>query len=52
VDLALSMVIIFLLGALTIRALMFVHDEAQMTLLRRRQRPIEGNGPPGTRSAQ
>ena len=52
VDLALSMVIIFLLGALTIRALMFVHDEARLTLLRRHPRPTEGNGPPGTRSAR
>ena len=38
VDLALSMVIIFVLGALTIRALMFVHDEAQLGVLRRRPR--------------
>jgi len=39
VDLALSLVIIFVLGALTIRALVFVHDEAQLSLLRRRPRP-------------
>lgn len=36
VDLALSLVIIFVLGALTVRALMFVHDEAQMGVFRRR----------------
>jgi hypothetical protein len=36
VDLALSMVIIFVLGALTIRSLLYVHDKAQMTLLRGR----------------
>jgi hypothetical protein len=36
VDLALALVIIFVLGALTIRALMFVHDEAQLALLGRR----------------
>jgi hypothetical protein len=39
VDLALSLVIIFVLGALTIRALMFVHGEAQLALLGRRPRP-------------
>jgi hypothetical protein len=39
VDLALSLVIIFVLGALTIRALLFVHDEAQLALLGRRRRP-------------
>ena len=38
VDLALSMVIIFVLGALTIRALMFVHDEAHLGVFRRRPR--------------
>lgn len=38
VDLALSMVIIFLLGALTIRALLFVHDRGELALLRRRRR--------------
>ena len=36
VDLALSVVIIFVLGALTIRALVFVHDAAQLGLLGRR----------------
>ena len=46
VDLALSLVIIFVLGALTIRALMFVHDEAQMGLLRGRRRPTERTAPP------
>jgi len=39
VDLALSMVIIFLLGALMIRALLFAHDAAHLALLRRRPRP-------------
>jgi hypothetical protein len=49
VDLALSLVIIFVLGALTIRALMFVHDEAQMRVLRRRHpRPTRGPGPSRT----
>jgi hypothetical protein len=38
VDLALSLVIIFVLGALTIRALMFVHDQAGLAVLRRRLR--------------
>ena len=46
VDLALSLVIIFVLGALTIRALMFVHDEAQMGILRRRRRPSQRTVPP------
>ena len=49
VDLALSMVIIFLLGALTIRALMFVHDAGEeLHLLRRRQRSgsSPATGPP------
>ena len=35
VDLALSLVIIFVLGALMIRALVFVHDQAGMAVLRR-----------------
>ena len=43
VDLALSLVIIFVLGALTIRALMFVHDEAQLGLLKRRPRSTAGD---------
>lgn len=38
VDLALSMVIIFTLGAITVRALMYAHDEAGMGLFRRRSR--------------
>jgi len=42
VDLALSLVIIFVLGALTIRALMFVHDEAQMSVFRRRGHAARG----------
>lgn len=46
VDLALSMVIIFVLGALTIRALLFVHDEAQMGLLGHRPRATERTEPP------
>jgi hypothetical protein len=45
VDLALSMVIIFLLGALTIRALLWVHDQAELSVLRRRQRERRGEGP-------
>lgn len=44
VDLALALVIIFVLGALTIRALMFVHDEAQLALLRRRPPRTESSG--------
>jgi hypothetical protein len=36
VDLALSLVIIFVLGALTIRALVFVHGEAQLAFPGRR----------------
>jgi hypothetical protein len=39
VDLALSLVIIFVLGALTIRALIFVHGEARLSLFRRRRPP-------------
>lgn len=42
VDLALSTVIIFMLGALTVRALLFVHDEAQLGWLGRR-RPRESH---------
>jgi hypothetical protein len=38
IDLALSIVIIFLLGAITVRALMFIHDQADMRLLRRRRK--------------
>jgi hypothetical protein len=38
VDVALSIVIIFLLGAITIRALMFIHDEGDLRLFRRRPR--------------
>lgn len=38
VDLALSIVIIFLLGAITVRALMFIHDQGDLRLLRRRPR--------------
>jgi len=38
VDLALSMVIIFTLGAITVRALLYIHDEADMTLFRRVRR--------------
>ena len=36
IDLALSMVTIFLLGAITVRALCFVHDQAELGLCRRR----------------
>ena len=39
VDLALSLVIIFVLGALMIRALLFVHDEAHLGLFGRGRRP-------------
>jgi hypothetical protein len=46
VDLALSLVIIFLLGALTIRALIFVHGEAQLSLFKRRPRPPGDAGSP------
>ena len=38
IDLALSVVIIFLLGAISVRALMFMHDRAELTLLRRGER--------------
>ena len=38
VDLALSVVIIFTLGAITVRALIYVHDEAGIALFRRRGR--------------
>ena len=38
VDLALSTVIIFTLGAMTVRALLYVHDEADLTLFRRVRR--------------
>jgi hypothetical protein len=44
IDLALSVVIIFLLGAVTVRALFFVHDQAELGLFRRYgKRPPEGN---------
>jgi hypothetical protein len=49
VDLALSLVIIFVLGALTIRALVFVHDEADLALLRRRRHPPGSSGELGAR---
>lgn len=39
VDLALSLVIIFVLSSLTIRALIFVHDAGNLGLFRRRGRP-------------
>jgi len=38
VDLALSTVIIFTLGAITVRALFYIHPEADMTLFRRVRR--------------
>jgi hypothetical protein len=38
VDVALSIVIIFLLGAISVRALMFIHDQGDIGLLRRRPR--------------
>jgi hypothetical protein len=37
IDLALSIVIMFTLGAITVRALIYVHDEAGMGLIRRRR---------------
>jgi hypothetical protein len=37
IDLALSIVIIFTLGAITVRALIYVHDQAGMDFLRRRR---------------
>src|SRR5262245_3526551 len=44
IDLALSVVIIFLLGAVTVRALFFVHDQADLGLFRHRgTRTPEGN---------
>jgi hypothetical protein len=49
VDLALSLVIIFVLGALTFRALIFVHGEAQLAVFKRRPRPAGGGGSPATR---
>jgi len=49
IDLALSVVIILTLGAITVRALVFAHDEAGMRLLRRRgqemDRPSAGARP-------
>ena len=42
VDLALSMVIIFVLGALTTRALLYVHDQAELSLIGRRRRKPPG----------
>jgi hypothetical protein len=42
IDLALSAVIIFLLGAITVKALIYVHDQGGMTVLRRRVRHEEG----------
>jgi hypothetical protein len=38
VDLALSIVIVFTLGAILVRALVFAHDQADLHLLRRRPR--------------
>jgi hypothetical protein len=58
VDLALSMVIIFLLGALTVRALLFVHDVAELRLLGRRpprggsERSPSGSGEPAKRESR
>jgi hypothetical protein len=47
VDLALAVVILFLLSAITVRALMFVHDRAELHILRRPQgRPSAGGPPP------
>lgn len=41
VDLALSAVIIFLLGTLTVRALLFVHDRGDLNMIPRRRRRRE-----------
>jgi hypothetical protein len=49
VDLALSMVIIFVLGALVVRALLFVHDEAQLSLLGPRRRAARSAREPRAR---
>lgn len=38
IDLALSIVIIFLLGAISVKALFHIHDRAEMRVLRRRRR--------------
>ena len=38
IDVALSIVIIFLLGAITVRALVFIHDEGDLRVFRRRPR--------------
>lgn len=45
-DLALSTVIIFLLGAITVRTLMFLHDRGELRVLRRRRREERGPGRP------
>jgi hypothetical protein len=45
VDLALSVVIIFLLGGIAVRALIYVHDRAELRLLRRDRRS-RGDEPP------
>jgi len=50
VDLALSTVIIFLLGALTVRTLVYVHDRGELRLLRRRRR-VADPAPPGERGS-
>jgi hypothetical protein len=42
VDLALSLVIIFLLGAISARALLYVHDRGELDVLRRRRRRCRG----------
>ena len=39
VDLSLSIIILFLLGGLTVKALMHVHDKGEMRILRRPPRP-------------
>lgn len=44
VDLSLSIVILFVLSAITVRALLFAHDRAELRLLRRPARPSTARG--------
>ena len=51
VDLALSVVIIFLFGAITVKMLLYLHDRGDMRVLRRRvaraEREARGEDEPG-----
>ncbi len=47
VDLALSTVILFLLGGITVKALLFAHDQGGLRILRRPARGRRAPGPPG-----